>query len=511
MARIQLRGRIAGAAPIPTTPPPLAREAMWSRDGFTDLTAHTGPGSNELAISNGANVFPLVSHRRQVELIGDQTIGPGVKTFPLASLSILGGDDGDVLTTNGLGLLRWGPAGSAGTVYTFGRGLTEAGGTVDLDFATTGPGIGGVFVPTTAPTPPLTTPSGLFLNPGTGELRLAIAGQATLGGVYIPGGLAPNGGLAIAADGGLTLLAATNVVRGGVFVPPQIAPAGGLAVSGLGALTLAQATTVVRGGVYVPPQTAPAGGLVINAEGALSLGPGTGTVRGGCYVPVGDAVDPPGLRIDPTSGALRTFAATQAEATLGADNAKPITALVLQLGPAPATLPTNAKNLVGAITELYAMVQAATGQLTIVGTFDAAADFVSAITGSPHPDGVPLLPATQKRVGWFLLVDTAGTPPAGSNAPQVPMVPGDMVICVEDAAQANTYHWGHLALGQSQVTAANVVVTAIPGLTADNVQDALEELQVGKADRPLLIDNVSIIGDGQTSDLAVDIVDGGTF
>jgi hypothetical protein len=275
----------------------------------------------------------------------------------------------------------------------------------------------------------------------------------------------------------------------------------------------------VRGGCYVPVQANPPdGGLTISPDGGISLNPGTGTIRGGCYVPA-DVADPPGLRID-GGGGIRTLAATTAIAQTGDDNARPITSQVLQLGPDPGrvlpghpSLPTSNKTILGAISELHTMIQGATGQLTIVGTFDASSPTweVMPITGSPHGAG-SLQTASQQNLGWFLIVDTEGTPAGRTDIPSVLMREGDLIICVEDSAQANTYHWGHLAIGRGVITASNVVLTEIPTMPGiDNVQDAIEELEVKKAERPLLIDAVSLSGNGQTTDLAVNIVDGGTF
>jgi hypothetical protein len=244
-------------------------------------------------------------------------------------------------------------------------------------------------------------------------------------------------------------------------------------------------------------------GLILGVNGALSLATATAAQLGGVTVPAGG-----GLLL--TGSALSVFAATQAEAAAGTDTAKPITADVLQLGPDPRSLQTNAKTLVGAINEIAGILSTVTGLLTIVGTFDADADDVTPISGSPFNPG-PLPPATAARVGFFVLVDTAGTPPAASNAPQVPMVVNDMVVCVEDLQNTGTYNWAHVGLGQVTMTAASVTLGAVPGLTAVNVQQGIEELQLNKLDGPLVIDN-SLSGDGTAaSPLGVVIVDGGTF
>jgi hypothetical protein len=90
------------------------------------------------------------------------------------------------------------------------------------------------------------------------------------------------------------------------------------------------------------------------------------------------------------------------------------------------------------------------------------------------------------------------------------MVPGDMIICVEVAATPGTYQWGHLGIGQPQITASNVIVTPITGLNGTDVQEVLEELQTNKAEQPLLIGS-SLSGDAQAVNLEVAVVDGGTF
>ena len=398
MAQIQLRRSLAGQIAPPGPGTGLPAEPIYSLGGFTAaLPAHTG--GNELAIHNGTAYASLIGPQRQVELIGVQTVG-GRKTFTLGSISITGGQLGEVLTTDGAGTLSWGPGGGNAPTYNFNIGLTETGGVVDL-LPATPTVIGGVFVGATAA-------SGLILTPASGALALAVATPTQFGGVSVP------------AAGGLELFGANG---------------------------------------------------------------------------------------------LRVFPATQAEATTGTDAFKPITATVLQLGPDPRTLQTTAKTLVGAINEIAGILSTVTGLLTIVGTFNAAgpvANEVTPITGSPLAPG-PLPVANASRVGYFLLVDTPGTPGAGSNAPQVPMVVNDMIVCVEAPPASSTYSWAHVKLGQAVIAATNVTVTAIPGNPANNVQDALAFLQANKLNSPLNVDANSLSGNGQATPLAVNVVDGGTF
>jgi hypothetical protein len=64
----------------------------------------TGPDA--LYIGDGTAVHPLVSHTRQVEITGDQTI-TGEKTIDVDDLKITGGTNGHLLSTNGSGGLSW--------------------------------------------------------------------------------------------------------------------------------------------------------------------------------------------------------------------------------------------------------------------------------------------------------------------------------------------------------------------------------------------------------------------
>jgi hypothetical protein len=255
------------------------------------------------------------------------------------------------------------------------------------------------------------------------------AGALSWGAAAGPGGPTYNfrrGLTETAGDVDLDIAGNAAGALGGVWIQPVAAS--GLDLAAGGELSLAVATAGRKGGVFVPDNN----GLVLGANGQLTLAIAQAGQLGGVSVPAGG-----GLQL--TGSALSVFAANRAEVSAGTDNAKPITALMLQLGPDPATLPTTAKTLVGAITEIHGVLARVSGVLTIVGTYDAAADDVLPITGSPLQPGA-LPPASAARLGFFLIVDTAGT--GTGNAPPVAMVPGDMVVCVEDAGVAGTYRWG---------------------------------------------------------------------
>ena len=104
--RVQTLRRI-GSAGLPTTAEVLVGELIYQRTA----AAGAGLGPDDLHISDGAAIHPLVSASRQVELAGTQTI-TGNKTFEnltidVTDLSLEGGTNGAVLTTDGAGGLSW--------------------------------------------------------------------------------------------------------------------------------------------------------------------------------------------------------------------------------------------------------------------------------------------------------------------------------------------------------------------------------------------------------------------
>src|SRR5262245_55356413 len=92
---LQIRRRIGGAAAAPAT---LEEGQLAYNQPAT--------GSDALYIGDGSAVQLLIGSDRQVELDGAQTI-TGQKTIDIANLLIEGGNDGDVLSTDGSGVLEW--------------------------------------------------------------------------------------------------------------------------------------------------------------------------------------------------------------------------------------------------------------------------------------------------------------------------------------------------------------------------------------------------------------------
>lgn len=109
--RIKRRIGTAGAPPSLT-----AGEIAYNR---TAAAHATNPGPDDLYVGDGVGVHPLVSSSRQVELTGNQTI-TGEKTFSVGaagSLHVTGGTNGQMITTNGAGVLAFTTVpGGAGTV-----------------------------------------------------------------------------------------------------------------------------------------------------------------------------------------------------------------------------------------------------------------------------------------------------------------------------------------------------------------------------------------------------------
>lgn len=75
--------------------------------------------------------------------------------------------------------------------------------------------------------------------------------------------------------------------------------------------------------------------------------------------------------------------------------------------------------------------------LAALSLFDAVSDEVTPVKGSLLAPG-PLPTPTLALLGYTLRIAAAGTPPADSNAPQVPMETGDMLVCIESDGE---YVW----------------------------------------------------------------------
>jgi hypothetical protein len=206
----------------------------------------------------------------------------------------------------------------------------------------------------------------------------------------------------------------------------------------------------------------------------------------------GDGVNTP-LAVNP---------ATNVQINAGLDNSRAITpaGLRLLLGYPNSDLLTDQKTVIGAINELLEIVDALTAQEVTVGIYDAAADLTEGFEGSGLGIG-PLPPASDDNKGWRLIVTNAGL--GSGNAPNVNMAVGDALISTGTA-------WQHIPTGGATASANAIAVAPIPGLVASNVQMALEELN-DKTDAPVLVDGISVVGNGRTTPLAVHLIDCGVY
>lgn len=248
-----------------------------------------------------------------------------------------------------------------------------------------------------------------------------------------------------------------------------------------GTIDLEPATAAAIGGVSVAARGA-AQGLALTAAGALSLVQATDALMGGVVLALNADMD---------------IAAPGATAGVTPANVRAL------IGAPVSTLATAAKTVVPAINELAALV---TGHLQFAGSYDVVADEVDPVGAGPNG---PLPAASAAFNGKFVICTTAGTG-TGNAAGLGNLAVEDWIICGEVPTAPGTYALHKLSVGSTAVTAENVAITAIAGITATDVQGALEELQASKLEAVEVLP--SITGDGTTADpLDVAIVDGGAF
>jgi len=213
---------------------------------------------------------------------------------------------------------------------------------------------------------------------------------------------------------------------------------------------------------------------VDNSRGAISDGisiSGTGTSAGTALAII------PAPALDVATGTRNNIAVTPAGLLNGV------------LGDPVGLLPTPIKTLVPAIAELWDGLEALSGNLIFGGQYSIINNEISATINPANPfapfDGQGLPPATGAMRGWYLIVvDERLTPPWPAN---VPVPPGTRGYYRADWLVVDaTPSWVHLMLGygQSQILAADVgVAPTPPGMTSDNVQDAIAELNTLKVNR----------------------------
>jgi len=204
-----------------------------------------------------------------------------------------------------------------------------------------------------------------------------------------------------------------------------------------------------------------------------------------------------------TANPIALTVATLAQIETGTDNIAPVTALGLRdiMGLDVAHLTTTAQTVVPALNELKGEVDALSGPTRMVGTYDAANHTVTPSSGaSPAPAG-NLQAAAAANTGWVLIVNVAGT--GAAPAPAIAMSPGDWLVSDGTA-------WVHIALSAPALVASNVDITAITGLTATDVQGALEDIIAGGV-VPVEINTATMSGNGTTATPLSALLDDGTY
>jgi len=116
MAQIIRIKRRIGAAGGPSAAQVTAGELAYHREA----AAGAGAGPDDLWVGDGSAAHLLVGHDRQLEITGGAQTVNGLKTFATGatpSIAITGGTSGQVLSTNGSGVLSWvTTAGAPGTI-----------------------------------------------------------------------------------------------------------------------------------------------------------------------------------------------------------------------------------------------------------------------------------------------------------------------------------------------------------------------------------------------------------
>jgi hypothetical protein len=529
MAQILIKRNTSGVPGVPINVPAPGSggdgELAFAISGFANLPPYPAGGGADLIISAGsmgnarAN-YTLVGRTRQVELQGAQTI-PGRKTFN-GGINFGSGTAATPPASLLPGITffpSWGIGISAGRMNYMGGAHFFTSPDAATDFLSITAGNGIQFQPVGGPYARRVREMADPLLPQDAATKNYVD-NAVLG--VGPGAIYTfRTGLTETATGNIVDLdPASDIAIGGV----RIVQTSGLTITGAGDIALGPASALQLGGVMVTPTTS---GLTLSAGGVLALGVATPTQLGGITVPAGSALTltGPGL-------GMTVVAAPQIE--VGTDNILPVTALGFrsQTGAPVGTLSTTFRTLVPAINEIVQNVAALTGNLQFGGTYDVAANIVRAAPNpiNPFPPDVPLPPVSAAHAGWYLICISEG-PPVGPYAPMPPSgeyTRGDWIICPANGPPVYVV----VEVGGTVVVASNVGISAIPPLSASNVQDALAEIYLlslqavahdasltglGTTVSPLTLaiqHDLSLVGLGSAAvgqQLSVGIVDGGQF
>jgi hypothetical protein len=355
------------------------------------------------------------------ELKLGETLEPTARTIGDAMARVAGRDAWAYVGTGG---------GPGGPSLTFGRGLTQMGSSVTLDFAgITSPLIGGIFVPSAA--------AGLVLTPGTGQLALAAATRTQFGG--------------------MTFATEAEIITGTLdtkAVSPaslrQAVPDGGtvgqvLAKTGPGNRATSWQTVAVGGSPLIPGRGLTATGDTWN----LDIAGVTLADLGGVWIADGGgapfSVDGNGLLTLTPATLLQVAAGTNATRAVSPQGLRD------QLGADAAILTTVAKTVVPAINELMLAIN-----------FDLYRGIWEVGNNTP-----PLNPPTPPPVNGDRWLCVTADPNVPETAPaNMPGVGGTLIhngsYVIWDAGVPQ---WGLLAAGSLSKAEADTLYLSLQGGT----------------------------------------------
>jgi len=299
--------------------------------------------------------------------------------------------------------------------------------------------------------------------PGTGidvTIQLNAASETDLGGVVVP--QTTDGGIDLSTSGVISLKIASTTTLGGVKVGK------GLTIDTDGTLNAADASTVYSDQVLM---RTPIVGIETAANVQEALQGIENQVQDRVEFVLADSdgitctVSPVVPGVDGTTAKI---AVAYADLTQ-----KGIVQLTNDItGTSQSLVCTQA-----AIAGLNAKVEALTGSSTLAGTYDSArgvvvqATVVGKAVGFVAGQQVP--PASAVPDNYYVIVTIGGDKgPPGAVIPAVYVQPGDWFIVQKEPGQVA--EWFCIDYENRNTTASLVAVTPIPGISASNVQTALE-------------------------------------
>lgn len=334
--------------------------------------------------------------------------------------------------------------------------------------------------------------SGSSATGRTADIFLDPATSTDLGGVFVQGGQ----GLVLGANGSLSVPPATATVLGGVKVGTGISVTadGTISVSGQGS----NVTKIIAGqNVTISPLDG-TGIVTINSTASGGGGEATDVIL--TPIPgidsasnVQSALQLIELQVqdriefcDVVGGGIT--ASVSSPVTSSADGTT-LTLTTLTASPTQKGLVTLTNDINGnsinlaptqlAVSALNDKVDALTGSNVLAGTYNSSTGVVTSVTpaGSQYfTVGQQAPPAANVPDNYFLLVTVAGVlGPPGAVIPSTGIQSGDWFI-VEKEPGTNAV-WFTIDFENSAVAAINVSLAAVPGLSATNVQEGIQQLE----------------------------------